>query len=201
MTANLSTSASLLRLLQVFDAESLGEGDMAAGANVLAAKCMALANSYPPGACLVSDDGSRLTVGMSFATIGGLTNSLIADKVIVSLACLQNNLLDHIAADATHSDAKLATMPPSELCRHRPSAPVGNYSGLAKLDLALNGFSSESDGSVFRYLLSPCRNQGPGELKATPAVFLDVGTAVGFPSEQAPSRHWALANERVEIMR
>ncbi len=55
MTANstTATSAPLLRLLQVFDAESLGEGDKAAGANVLAAKCIALANSYPPGACLV----------------------------------------------------------------------------------------------------------------------------------------------------
>lgn len=44
MTANLTTAASapLFRLLQVFDAESLGEGDMAAGANVLAAKCIAL---------------------------------------------------------------------------------------------------------------------------------------------------------------
>ncbi len=182
MTANLTaaTSAPLLRLLQVFDAESLGEGDMAAGANVLAAKCIALANSYPPGARLVSDDGSRLTVGMSFASIGGLTNSLIADKVIAPLACLQNNLVDHIAADATHIAATLAAMPPSERCRHRPPAPAENSSGLAKLDLALNGFSSESDSAVFRSLLAPCRNQGPGELKATPAVFLIAATADGL---------------------
>ena len=64
---------------------------MAAGANVLAAKCIALANSYPPGACLVSDDGSRLTVGMNFASIRGLTNSLIADKVIAPLTILKMN--------------------------------------------------------------------------------------------------------------
>jgi hypothetical protein len=182
MTANL-TSAPLLRLLQIFDAASLGEGDMAAGANVLAAKCIALANSYPPGACLVSDDGSRLTVGMSFASIGGLTNSLIADKVIAPLACLQKNLVDHIAADAAHSRATLRAMPPSELSRHRPPAPSENASGLAKLDSALNGFSPESDSSVFRSLLAPCRNQGPGELKNTPAVFLDAGSAAGLEKQ------------------
>lgn len=200
MTANLTTatSAPLLRLLQVFDAESLGEGDMAAGANVLAAKCISLANSYPPGACLVSDDGSRLTVGMSFVSIGGLTNSLIADKVIAPLACLQNNLLDHIAADATHSDATLAAMPPSERCRHRPPAPTVNSSGLAKLDLALNGFSSESDSSVFSFLLASCRNQGPGDLKTTPAVFLEAGSPAGL-AKQLSRAHCRYPFVRAEL--
>ena len=200
MTANLTTatSAPLLRLLQVFDAESLGEGDMAAGANVLAAKCIALANSYPPGACLVSEEGSRLTVGMSFASIGGLTNSLIAEKVLAPLASLQNNLVDHIAADAAHSDATLAAMTPSELCRHRPPAPSENASGLAKLDLALNDFSSESDSSVFRFLLAPCRNQGPGELKTTPAVFLDAGTAAGL-AKQLSRAHCRYPFVRAEL--
>ena len=200
MTANLTTatSAPLLRLLQVFDAESLGEGDMAAGANVLAAKCIALANSYPPGACLVLDDGSRLTVGMSFASIGGLTNSLIADKVIAPLACLQNNLVDHIAADASHYAATLAAMPPSELCRHRPPAPAENSSGLAKLDLALNGFSPEGDSSAFRLLLAPCRTEGPGKLKTTSAVFLDAGNAAGL-AKQLSRAHCRYPFVRVEL--
>lgn len=200
MTANLttSTSAPLLRLLQVFHAKSLGEGDMAAGANVLAAKCIALANSYPPGACLVSGDGGRLTVGMSFASIGGLTSSLIADKVIAPLTCLQNNLVDHIAADATHYGATLAAMPPSEACRHRPPAPARNSSGLAKLDLELNGFSSERDSSVFRCLLSPCRSQGPDKLKATPAVFLDAGTAAGL-AKQLSRAHCRYPFVRAEL--
>ncbi len=197
MTANLTTAAApLLRLLQIFDAESLGEGDMAAGANVLAAKCIALANSYPPGACLVSDDGSRLTVGVSFASIGGLTNSLIADKVIAPLACLQNNLVDHIAADATHSDATRAAMSPSELCRHRPPTPSENSSGLAKLDLELNGFSSEGDSSVFRCLLAPCRSQG--ELKTTPAVFLNAGTAAEL-AKQLSRAHCRYPFVRAEL--
>ena len=68
----ITTTNPLLHLLQVFDAESLGEGDMAAGANVLAAKCISLANSYPPESCLVKDEDSCLTVGMSCASIGGL---------------------------------------------------------------------------------------------------------------------------------
>lgn len=200
MTANLTTatSAPLLRLLQVFDAESLGEGDMAAGANVLAAKCIALANSYPPGACLVSDDGSRLTVGLSFASIGGLTNSLIAEKVIAPLACLQNNLSDHLAADAAHSHATLASMPPSEHCRNRPPKPTENFSGLAKLDLAFKGFASENDSSAFRYLLAPCRNQGPGELKTTPAVFLDADTAAGL-AKQLSRAHCRYPFVRAEL--
>lgn len=182
-----TTSAPLLRLLQVFDAESLGEGDMAAGANVLASKCIALANSYPPGACLVARDGSLLTIGMSFASIGGLTNSLIAEKVIAPLACLQNNLVDHITADAAHYDATRAAMPPSELSRHRPPAPAENSSGLAKLDFALNGFSSENDSSVFRYLLAPCRHQGPGSLKTTPAVFLEAVSAAELEKQLSRS--------------
>jgi hypothetical protein len=191
MDNRLSTiSNPLLRLLQVFDAESLGEGDMAAGANVLAAKCIALANSYPPGACLVSDDGSRLTVGMSFASLGGLTNSLIAEKVIAPLACLQNNLVDHIAADTAHSAATLAALSPSELRRHRPPTPPDNPSGLAKLDMELNGFVGERDSSAFRFLLAPCRDQGPCDLKTNPAVFLDAGSTAGLEKQLARShRH------------
>src|SRR6478672_12649474 len=74
MTTNIATTATqgaLLHLLQVFNAGSLGEGDLGAGANVLAAKAISLTNLHPPGACLITAEGNRLQVGMSFAAVGG----------------------------------------------------------------------------------------------------------------------------------
>ena len=192
MSATITTTAAnpLLDLLQVFGAESLGEGDMAAGAYVLAAMCASLANLHPPGTCLVTEQGECLAVGTSFAAIGGLTDSLVREKALDPIARIQNNLGEHLAADAAHAAAKLAAIPPQERLRIRPPPP--DYTpALTKVHTALNGFSAARDSAAFGLLIAPCRDQGASELVTTPAVFLDACSAAGLEKQlaQAHRRH------------
>jgi hypothetical protein len=190
MTHSVTTAtAPLLHLLQVFDADSLGEGEPVAGANVFVAMCASLANLYPPGTCLITPEGNRLPVGMSFVTAGGLTNSLVGEKVLDPIAIIQNNLGDHLAADAAHAAATLAAIPPLECLRVRPPPPPEKLSSIGKLNMTLdpNGFSALSDNSSFQILLGPSRHQGLGELAATPAIFLSTDSPVGFEKKLSQS--------------
>lgn len=184
MTATIITTSTtpLLRLLRVFDAESLGEGDLVAGANVLAAMCTSLANLHPPGSGLVTSEGNLLPVGMSFMTAGGLTNSLVGEQVLDPISSIQNNVADHLAADAAHSAATLAAMPPPERLQSRPQSPddLSSAVGEIRMELDLNGISPARDSSPFQRLLGPSRHQGLGELAATPAVFLSADSPEGL---------------------
>ena len=191
MTANLTTSSitPLLHLLQVFNAESLSEGDLVAGTNVLVSMCASLANLHPPGTCLVTSEGNRLQVGMSFMTAGGLTSSLVSDKVLGPIGINQNNVGDHLAADAAYSAAKLAALAPQERVRVRPQVPEDcSPVGKLRVDLDTNGISPVRDSSPFQRLLGPSRHQGLGELAATPAVFLSADSVAGL-EKQLPQSH------------
>jgi hypothetical protein len=184
-----ATTTSLHRLFQLFDAESLGEGDLVAGANVLTAMCASLANLHPPGTCLITPDGNRLQIGMNFVIAGGLTSSLVGERVLDPIAIIQNNVGDHLAADAACSAAKLAAMAPNEHARARPKAPEDCSSiGKLRMDLDPNGISPARDSSPFLRLLGPSRQQGLGELAATPAVFLSADSVTGW-EKQLPQSH------------
>lgn len=93
MTTN---NQRLHRILTLFDAERLGEGDLAAGANTLAAMACTLANLHRRGAGLASDGGPPLLVGSSLLATGPLTSSLIQERVTTPLSIKQGNLLGHI---------------------------------------------------------------------------------------------------------
>ena len=189
MNDTVTTTAPLARLLQVFNAESLGEGDPVAAANVLSAMCASLANLHSPGTCLITPEGNRLQVGLSFVAAGGVTNSLMSEKVLDPIAIIQNNLGDHLAADAAHSVAKLAAMAPHEHVRVRPKAPEDCSSvGRLRMDLDPNGISPVRDSSPFLRLLGPSRHQELGELAATPAVFLSADSVAGL-EKQLPQSH------------
>jgi hypothetical protein len=145
---NPTAANPLLRLLQLFNAESLGEGDLVAGANVLAAKCISIANLHPPGTCLIISDGKRLQVGMSFVTSGGLTSSLVSETVLDPIAIIQNNVVDHLSADAKRSARLDASWTPDERIRARPKTPV-DQSSIGTLEMELDPNSiSQSRGSL-----------------------------------------------------
>jgi len=86
----------LNRLLTAFDAERLGEGNLAAGANVLAAMACTIANIHRRGACLTGSDGVSFQTGSSLLASGPLTSSLIGERVTAPLAAIQGNVLAHI---------------------------------------------------------------------------------------------------------
>jgi hypothetical protein len=130
-----------------------------------------------------------LAVGLSFMTAGGLTNSLVSEKVLDPISNIQNNLGDHLAAEVAHSAAKLAAMFPGEQARTRPKAPE-NSSTIGTLREALdpNWISPARDSSPFRCLLGPSRYQGLGEITTTPAVFLNADSPEGL-QKQLPQAH------------
>lgn len=79
-------------LLTRFGVERLGEGDLAAGANLLAAMASSVANIQRPGSGLITGDGETIAVGTSVIVSGPRSASLISEKVLAGLANRQNNL-------------------------------------------------------------------------------------------------------------
>lgn len=175
-------SPSLIHLLELFDVESLGEGDFVAGANVLAAMSISLANLHPPGTCLITPDRKRLPVGMSFAAVGGLTDALIGEKVVRPITQIQNNLSDHVAANEAHDAAKVAATPPPERLRIRPSPPQGE-TALRDLEVKINGLVAAADSSDFLRLLDPRPNKGIEEILLKPSVFLSAGSSAELKNQ------------------
>ncbi len=90
------TTQRFNRLLTAFDAERLGEGNIAAGANVLAAMACSIANIHRRGACLTGSDGISFQAGSSLLATGPLTSSLIGERVTSPLAAIQANVIAHL---------------------------------------------------------------------------------------------------------
>jgi hypothetical protein len=86
----------LCRLLTAFDAERLGEGNVTAGTNVLAAMACSISNIHRHGACLTGSNGSSHQVGSSLLASGPLTSSLIGERVWAQLAAIQTNVSTHL---------------------------------------------------------------------------------------------------------
>ena len=78
-------------LLYIFDVAALGEGDLIAGANTLAAMACAIANVQRPGSRIEDEDGTGVAVGTSVLVSGGLSTSVIAEKIVSGLGSRQNN--------------------------------------------------------------------------------------------------------------
>jgi len=93
-------------LLNNFGAERLGEGDVIAGANLLAAFAIAIADVQRPGSGLVTRDGRSIAVGTSLLVSGSYSASLISEKVISGLAMRQNNLTSRFCQRRTRETGK-----------------------------------------------------------------------------------------------
>ena len=88
---------NLDNLLNNFGAARLGEGDVVAGANLLTAMAIALANVQRPGGGLVTWDGDMITVGSSLLISGAHSCSLISERVLDGLATRQVNLIARLS--------------------------------------------------------------------------------------------------------
>ena len=87
-------------LLTTFDAESLGEGDLVAGANTLAAMAVSLANIARPGSGLKDKDGRTFKVGTSLLVSGSHSPGLVADQVAIELGRRQRNTNSYFVREA-----------------------------------------------------------------------------------------------------
>ena len=86
----------LHEFLKLTDAERLGEGDVIAGANTLAAMAISLANISRPGSGLETRFGDTIAVGTSMMVSGSLSSSLVGERVLTGLGECQNNLNSHL---------------------------------------------------------------------------------------------------------
>lgn len=119
------TTDRLTRLLITFDAQRLGEGDVSAGANVLAAMACAIANVHRHGARITSGDAPSFRIGSSLLACGPLTSALVAERVVSVLAEYQSNLDSHCNESELAKEAYLGGLdgrPPDERFHISPNA-------------------------------------------------------------------------------
>lgn len=89
-------SPHLKALLSAFDVSTLGNGDLAAGTNVLVAWATSIANLARPGSGIETNEGQLIEVGSDLLISGSLSNSLIQETDITPLTQYQDSLNSHI---------------------------------------------------------------------------------------------------------
>ncbi len=166
-------------LLHRFNAVSLGEGNLTAGGNTLAAMALTLANIAPPGSCLVDgEDGTRIPVGMNMLVSGGLSCSLISNRVIAPLKVLQDNLFAHIRQQVERRSArdKRVTEASAFLATKEDPPPPTVLDRLGK-DSYFNEkhFEEELCG-----LLRAPANAGVSDITDSPVIFAGIGSVEGL---------------------
>ncbi len=133
-------SADLRHILTTFDARSLGEGDEAIGANLLAAMAITLANLARPGSGIRTPDGRLITVGCNLLASGARLSDMIRDEVVTPVGRFQNNILAHVGR-LLESDKEQNQRPLQSLAREwnilksgSPSSGESNFLRLMTLD-------------------------------------------------------------------
>ena len=114
MNSEPESNPPLNELLASFDTLQLGEGDPAAGANLLAAMAITLANLARPGSGILMPNGRLLQVGCDLLASGSLATSLILDEVVTPVGRCQANLLAQLERLLEDDAAESAKSTPRE---------------------------------------------------------------------------------------
>ena len=125
----------LRSFLATFDADDLGDGDLNAGTNTLAAMASMIANIAPPGSGLLDPQGHRTRVGASLLVSGSLSSCLVIDEAITELGMLQDHLTAHLGSYLRQKEEE-ALRPGSV---EEPSGPTPNHSERALAGLVDSG--------------------------------------------------------------
>ena len=91
-----NTDRHLAALLAHFNATQLGEGDVNAGANLLAAMAVTLSNLARPGSGVMMTGGRLMPVGCNLLVSGPLVTDLVVDEVITPVGRCQSRLLHQL---------------------------------------------------------------------------------------------------------
>jgi hypothetical protein len=156
---------NLTRLLQTFDAQRLGEGDMAAGANVLAAMACAIANIHRHGTRIALGDGPSFRIGSSVLAHGPLTSALVVERVSSVLTEYQSNLDSHCNEWGLAKDAHAASLDGNRTDERFTVAP--NTKSLQALKEDMYG----EVGDSLAVLLTPIPNRRKRALLERPLLF------------------------------
>ena len=169
--AILSDHQMVGRLLEAFGATDLGEGDPVAGANVLAAMAISLANVQRPGTGLVDKDGAKLSVGASLLVSDSLSVGLVGERVLSGLATCQNNFVAHLR-DWQRSAARQIAKGPNTRT-FDPAAVLEKGSSSALHYMHTNaGMSGLLDSGLCEALVIAPKGLGKRELHERPLVYI-----------------------------
>ena len=172
-------------LLHAFDATRLGEGDPAAGANLLVAMAITLANIQRPGSGLVTRDGQSIAVGNSLLVTGAFSCSLICEKIISGLSARQNNLSSRFCRGRTREigtgDSKATQAVSSDF--------AGNWAEAVMQQLAHPGaITDQQANECWGALVQVPARTDIGYLRDHPVVFA-TGTKAAELSGQLERSH------------
>lgn len=170
------------KLLHQFDATALGEGDLTAGANILAVMALAIANIAPPGSCLMDGkDGTRVPVGMGMLVSGALSCDIVSDRVLTILQTRQNHLYGHIRQWMEKNKLREQRVAATGLGLPKREAeewPRPPFDELENTEFT----EDQILDAHLRGLLRPPKNPGVRELAELPVLFASVGTVDALAS-------------------
>lgn len=179
-------SKGLSAIFDQFNAASLADGNIIAGANVLAVMCCTIANILPRGAGFKDPAGDILPVGIDLLLLNGLSRAVADSRIFAQMADLQAALTANVqegnAYKAYHGEGRTLYGKPIE-------APPSGDIPLVHLQNALNGFSArQGDSSPFEMMLSPSAGKTKSDFRKSPLVFVRIDAA-SLPFEKLPSAH------------
>lgn len=93
---NQSEHQSLQRFLTTFQVNDLGEGDINAGVNLLAAMALTLANLAPVDESVCLPHGAPVHLGASLLVSGAVSSGRIVDEVLAEAALVQTYFTKHL---------------------------------------------------------------------------------------------------------
>ena len=158
-------------LLYTFDIVALGEGNLIAGANTLAAMACAIANVQRPGSRIEDEDGTGVAVGTSLLVSGGLSTSVIAEKVVSGLGSRQNNFVAHLR-DWHHLAAREQAAPPNTR-GFNPGELMEKDTSTTLYDLQNDvSFPGTVTSAAYAALVKPPAGYGKRDLFNRPSVFV-----------------------------
>ena len=172
-------------LLHRFNAQSLGEDDLIAGGNTLAAMAITIANIARPGSYLVDgENGSQVPVGMNMLVSGSLSCGLIGDGVLKVLQELQGNLFAHIRQQVERRKKMDKRISETSMFLGNKEEPVPPtvLDRLGKNDHFNENYFEEE----LRALLCPPANASVSDITDSPVIFAGIGSvdalnnAIGF---------------------
>ena len=170
------------KLLSCFNAESLGDGNLAAGANLLATMALTIANVQRPGsAIVVKADGWRLALGCGFVVSEPLCSSLLSEHVVSPMQLWQGAVCDNVRhyEETVRYEREVA----ERKGRQADLEPVETHEDRPRLERLFSPSiaGEREDLAKAKQLLIPPPGMGVREIQDHPLIFASAGSPEMIP--------------------
>lgn len=179
-TATTTDVGNAAKLLHVFDAAALGEGNANAAANILAAMALTIGNVQIPGRKIMSiKNRVKASLGSGFLVSGALSCSLLSDYVLMILQSLQNTVSDNARKKIDEEQIALERQKAQE----RQLAKAANFPAM-KLTRDENPYLKvlldiDKKSPLADFLNKPA-GQAEREARHFPTIFANADTSAKF---------------------